>query len=160
MLSAILSSLGGAFIDKFIDGALKAFTAYQNKQISMEELKTQLQVALVNAAKEVEVAHADAMAKMFASFMGAVEKNPFMQWVWGCVTISQLLVLLWAQVGIPFFTMLMRQTVPDWKYPSAGTTTDWAYLLLAGCIGLGVTTLRSGPGAGNITDRLKGLVGK
>jgi hypothetical protein len=160
MLSAIFASLGGAFVDHFFDAALKAFTAYQNKQISMEELKTQLQVALVDAAKEVEVAHAQALANMYASFMGAVEKNPFMQWVWGCVTISQLLVLLWAQIGIPFFTMLMRQTVPDWKYPSAGTTTDWAYLLLAGCIGLGVTTLRNGPGAGNLTDRLKSLVGK
>lgn len=160
MLSTILSSLGGALIDKFLGNALKAFELYNNKQISMEELKTRLHMALVDAAKEVEVAHADAMAKMFASFMGAVEKSPFMQWVWGCVTISQLLVLLWAQVGIPFFTMLMRQTVPDWKYPSAGTTTDWAYLLLAGCVGLGVTALRSGPGAGNLTDRLKGLIGK
>lgn len=160
MLSAILSSLGGALIDKFLGNALKAFELYNNKQISMEELKTRLQLALVDAAKEVEVAHADAMAKMFASFMGAVEKNPFMQWVWGCVTLSQLIVLLWAQLGVPFFTMLMRQTVPGWNYPSAGTTTDWAYLLLAGCIGLGVTTLRSGPGAGNLTDRLKGLVGK
>lgn len=160
MLSAIISSFGGAIVDKMFSTALEAFTAYQNKQISAEECRTRLLGALVSAVKDVEVAQADAMAKMFAAFMGAVEKSKLMQAVWASVTISQLCVLLWSQIGIPFFTMLMRQTIPDWRYPSAGTTTDWAYLLLMGCLGLGVTTLRSGPGAGNITDRFKSLIGK
>lgn len=160
MLAAIFTNLGSAFLDHFLGTALKAFEAYNNKQISMEQLRTQLQLALVDAAKAVEVAHAEAMANMYASFMGAVKTSKLMQIVWACVTISQLCVLLWAQMGIPFFVMLMRQTVPGWSYPSSGTTTDWAYLLLAGCIGLGTVTLRSGPGAGNLTDRLKGLVGK
>jgi hypothetical protein len=158
MLSAIFSSLGGAVIDKFFGNALKAFEMYNNKQISMEELKVQLQSVLVNAVKEVEVAHADALARTYASFMGAVEKSLLMQCVWAAVTISQLCVLLWHQIGIPFFVMLMRQTVPGWSYPGSGSTVEWAYLLLGACIGAGPLVLRGGPGAGNLTDRLKSLV--
>lgn len=157
MLSAILSSLGGAFIDHFLGTALKAFEAYNNKQISMEELRTQLKTALVDAAKAVEVSHSETLAKTYASFMGAVQQSRLMQIVWACVTLSQLSVLLWAQVGIPFFVMLMRQTIPGWNYPSSGATVEWAYLLLAGCVGMGSVVLRNGPGAGNLTDRLKAM---
>lgn len=158
MLSAILSSLGGAFIDRFLGTALKAFEAYNNKQISMEELRTRLQLSLVDAAKAVEVSHSETLAKTYASFMGAVQQSKVMQFVWAAVTLSQLSVLLWAQVGIPFFVMLMRQTIPNWKYPSSGATVEWAYLLLAGCIGMGSVVLRKGPGSGDLADRLKGLV--
>lgn len=160
MLSSIFASLGGAVIDKFFGNALKAFELYNNKTISMEELKVRLQTALVGAVKEVEVAHAEALAKTYASFMGAVEKSKLMQVVWASVTISQLLVLLWHQVGIPAFVMLMRQTVPGWTYPGSGSTVEWAYLLLGGCVGMAPMVLRAGPGAGNITDRLKSMVGK
>ncbi len=160
MLSAIFSSLGGAIIDKFFGNALKAFEMYNNKVISLEELKTKLYIELVEAVKSVEVAHAEALAKTYASFMGALEKSKLMQVVWASVTISQLLVLLWHQVGIPWFVLLMQQTVPGWKYPSSGTTVDWAYLLLAACIGAAPVLLRAGPGAGNLADRMKALVGK
>ena len=160
MLSAIFSSLGGAVIDKFFGNALKAFEMFNNKQISMEELKQRLNAALVSAVRDVEVAHAEALAKTYASFMGALEKSKLMQVVWASVTISQLLVLLWHQIGIPFFVMLMRQTVPNWTYPGSGSTVEWAYLLLGACIGAGPLVLRGGPGAGNLTDRLKSLVGK
>lgn len=157
MLSTILASLGGAFIDKFLGNALKAFEAYTNKQISIEELRTRLLTIMIGAAKDIEVSHSETLAKTYASFMGAVQQSRMMQAVWAAVTLTQLAVLLWAQVGIPFFVMLMRQTVPNWNYPSSGTTTDWAYLLLAGCIGMGPVVLRSGPGAGNIADRIKSL---
>lgn len=160
MLSAIFSSLGGAVIDKFFGNALKAFELYNNKTISMEELKVRLQTALVSAVKDVEVAHAEALAKTYASFMEAMVKSKLMQVVWASVTISQLLVLLWHQVGIPWFVLLMRQTVPDWRYPSSGSTVEWAYLLLSACIGFGPVVMRAGPGAGNLTDRMKSLVGK
>lgn len=160
MLSAIFSSLGGAVIDKFFGNALKAFELYNNKQISMEELKQRLHADLISAVKSVEVAHADALAKTYASFMGALEKSLLMQVVWAAVTISQLCVLLWHQMGIPFFVMLMRQTVPNWTYPGSGSTVEWSYLLLGACIGAGPLVLRGGPGSGNLTDRLKSLVGK
>lgn len=160
MLGAIFSSLGGAIIDKFFGNALKAFELYNNKQISMEELKVRLQTALVMAVKDVEVAHAQALASTYASFMGAVKESKILQWTLATVTLSQLLVLLWHQVGIPWFVLLMRQTIPNFQYPSSGTTVDWAYLLLAACIGAGPVMLRAGPGAGSLTDRFKALTGK
>jgi hypothetical protein len=160
MLSAIFSSLGGAIIDKFFGNALKAFEMYNNKQISMEELKVRLLTSLVDAVKEVEVAHAQALANTFTAFMGAVKESKILQWTLATVTLSQLLVLLWHQVGIPWFVLLMQRTEPTFKYPSSGTTVDWAYLLLAACIGAGPILLRAGPGAGNLTDRFKALVNK
>lgn len=160
MLSAIFSSLGGAIIDKFFGNALKAFELYNNKQISMEELKVRLQTSLVAATRDVEVSHSETLAKTYASFMGALEKSKLMQIVWASVTISQLFVLLWHQLGIPWFVLLMRQTQPGWQYPSSGSTVEWGYLLVAACVGLGPVIMRAGPGAGSLTDRLKSLVGK
>lgn len=160
MLASIFSAIGGTIIDKIMGNATKLFEAYFNKQISLEELKVRLQQTLIGAVRDVEVSHAEALAKTYASFMGAVEKSLLMQCVWAAVTISQLLVLLWHQVGIPAFVMLMRQTVPNWTYPGSGSTVEWAYLLLGACIGAGPLVLRGGPGAGNLTDRLKSLVGK
>lgn len=160
MLSAIFSSLGGAIIDKFLDKGLKAFELYNNKQISIEELRTRLLSALNTSVRDVEVSHSETLAKTYASFMETMSKNPIVQRVWAAVVISQLLVLLWHQMGIPFFTMLMRQTVPEWRYPGSGTTVEWAYLLLAACLGMSPLVLRNGPGAGNLTDRFKSLIGK
>jgi hypothetical protein len=160
MLSGIIASLGGAFIDKFFGNALKAFEAYQNQKISMEELKVRLQTAMVSAAKEVEVSHSETLAKTYASFMGAVVQSKLMQVVWAAVTLSQLVVLVWHQLGIPMFVMIMRNYVPGFNYPGSGNTVEWAYLLLGACVGMGPMVLRNGPGAGNLTDRLKGLVGK
>ena len=157
MLSSIIGLVSGPLIEAFFGNALKAFEAYNNKQISMEELKVRLQTSMVEATKTVEVAHADALAKTYASFMGAVSQSKLMQCVWASVTISQLLVLIWHQMGIPFFVMLMRQTVPNWTYPGSGSTVEWAYLLLGACIGAGPLVLRAGPGAGNIQDRIKSL---
>jgi hypothetical protein len=161
MLSAIFANVGMGLINSIFDKLLGAFTAYQNKQISMEELKTQLYGMMVGAFRDVEVSHSQALAKTYESFMGTMEKSLLMQRVWGFVTLSQLFVLLWHQMGIPFLVLIMKELGhEDFKYPSSGTTVDWAYLLLGACIGAAPLVLRSGPGAGNLTDRLKSLVGK
>ncbi|WP_166304349.1 hypothetical protein [Bradyrhizobium sp. 2S1] len=145
-------SLINGMLDKF----LAAFQAYENKTISIEQLKTQLYEAMVAAARDVEVAHADALAKTYASFMRAVEKSKLMQVVWAVVTLSQLCVLLWHQVGIPGIVALGLIA----RYPSSGTTVEWSYLLLGACVGMGPMVLRAGSDAGTITDRLKSMVGK
>lgn len=162
MLSAIFSSLGGQIIDAFFGKALKAFELYNNKQISMEELRSRVSIAMLDAFKTVEAAHADSLSKTYASFMGAVVQSRILQVVWAAVTISQLFVLLWHQLGIPFLVFYMRNYGGNtaFSYPSSGTTVEWGYLLVAACVGMGATILRSGPGAGSITDRLKAMVGK
>lgn len=155
MFSAIITSLGGAFINKFIDGALTAFTAYQNKQISIEELKDRLLGLMVNAARDIEVSHADALAKTYASFMDTLKTSKLMQIMWSWTVGTQIFVLFWSQFFVPL--LFAYGILPSWK---AGTTGEWAYLLLVACLGMGPVVLRSGPGAGSMADKLKAAVGK
>lgn len=155
MFSAIISSLGGVFINKFFDGALQAFTAYQNKQISVEELKDRLLGLMVNAARDIEVSHAETLAKTYASFMDALKVTPILQRMWAWTVGTQLFVLVWSQFFVPL--LFAYSILPNWK---AGTTGEWAYLLLGACLGMGPLVLRNGPGAGSIADKLKAAVGK
>lgn len=155
MLSAILSSVGGAFIDKFFGNALKAFEMYNNKQISMEELKTMLLNHLLDTAKAIEISHSETLAKTYASFMDALKVTPILQRMWAWTVGTQLFILCWSQFFVPL--LFAYGFLPNWK---AGTTGEWAYLLLAACLGMGPLVLRSGPGAGSITDKLKAMVSK
>jgi hypothetical protein len=155
MFSAIISSLGGVFINKFFDGALQAFTAYQNKQISVEELKDRLLGLMVNAARDIEVSHADTLAKTYASFMDALKVTPILQRMWAWTVGTQLFILVWSQFFVPL--LFAYSILPNWK---AGTTGDWAYLLLGACLGMGPLVLRNGPGAGSIADKLKAIAAK
>lgn len=153
MFSAIISSLGGVFINKFFDGALQAFTAYQNKQISVEELKDKLYGLMVNAARDIEVSHAETLAKTYASFMEALKVTPILQRMWAWTVGTQLFILCWSQFFVPL--LFAYQILPNWK---AGTTGEWAYLLLGACLGMGPLVLRNGPGTGTIADKLKAAV--
>lgn len=155
MLSAIFSSVGVSIVNAFLGKALEAFTAYNNKQISMEELRTRVSIAMLESFKEVEIAHAETLAKTYASFMQAMVQSKLMQYVWASVTISQLMVLLWVQVGVSAFVF-----VTGHAWPSSGKTSDWAYLLVAACVGMGPIVLRSGPGENTITEKLKAMVTK
>jgi hypothetical protein len=154
MLAAIFSTIGMPLINAFLEKGLDAFKAYENKQISIEQLKDQLYAAMTSAIKDIEVAHAEALAKTYASFMDAMKQSVLMQRVWASVVISQLGVLLWAQLGVPL--LFAFGMLPNWK---AGTTAEWAYLLVGACLGMGPMVLRSGPGAGDLTGRLKAMVG-
>jgi hypothetical protein len=101
MLAAIFSTIGMPLINAFLEKGLDAFKAYENKQISIEQLKDQLYAAMTSAIKDIEVAHAEALAKTYASFMDAMKQSVLMQRVWASVVLSQLFVLLWAQLGVP-----------------------------------------------------------
>jgi hypothetical protein len=153
MLSTIISQLGLSIINGFLDKALAAFTAYQNKQISIEQFKTQLYEALLASVKEVEIAHADALAKTYASFMDTMKTSKLMQWVWAIVTLSQTFVLVWSQFAVPL--LFAYGLLPNWK---AGTSAEWAYLLVGACLGMGPIVLRSGPGAGSLLERMKAVL--
>lgn len=155
MLAALFSTIGMPLINGILDKALDAFRAYENKQISVEQLKDQLLAAMTSAIRDIEVAHADALAKTYASFMDAMKTSVLMQRIWASVVVSQLFVLLWAQLGVPL--LFAFGLLPSWK---AGTTAEWAYLLVGACLGMGPMVLRSGPGAGDLTSRLKAMVGK
>ncbi len=155
MLASIFATIGMPLINGILDKALAAFTAYENKQISVEQLKDQLYAAMLDTIKAVEVAHADALAKTYASFMDVMKTSVLMQRTWAAVVLSQLFVLVWSQFAVPL--LFAFGMLPSWK---AGTSAEWAYLLVGACLGMGPMVLRSGPGAGNLAERLRGLLGK
>lgn len=155
MLSAIFTTIGMPLINGILDKALDAFRAYENKQISIEQLKTQLYGMMLDTIKAVEVAHSDALAKTYASFMDAMKTSALMQRTWAAVVLSQLFVLLWSQWAVPL--LFAFGYLSSWK---AGTSAEWAYLLVGACLGMGPMVLRSGPGAGTLVERLRGAVGK
>jgi len=51
--------------------------------------------------------------------------------------------------------LIVRQWVPDFRFPSSGSTADWAYLLVGGLCGLGLATKGTG-----VAGALKSLIGK
>jgi hypothetical protein len=157
MLAAIFSQIGMSIINGILGNALEAFKAYENKQISVEQLKDQLYGLMMSAIKDIEVAQADALAKTYASFMGAVVQSKTLQRVWAFVVISQSMMLLWFQFGIPLIVALGIV----WRWPPSGDTAQWAYLLVGACLGMGPMVLRSGPaGPGGLAGSLKAMIGK
>jgi len=156
MLGSIIGALGGNIVDSLLGKITGVFESYFKKEISMEELRTKVLQSLLSTFSEIEKAHADSIAKTFDSFMRAAAQSKIMQVVWASVAISQLLVLLWHQVGIPAFVYFAAV-----KYPSSGATVDWAYALLMFCLGGGAVALRMGSASSSgIVDQLKGLIAK
>jgi len=163
MFEKIITQFGLSFINGFLDKALAAFQSYNSKQISLEELKDRLYGQMVEAARSIDAAHSDALKATYAAFMGVMEKVKIVQRVWAFVVISQAVMIVWFQLGIPWLTVAVRHYSGDanWHFPSSGSTADWAYLLVAACLGMAPVVLSSGPGAtGSITDKLKAMIGK
>lgn len=160
ILTSIFSSLGGEIVDRLLGRITGVFEAYFKKQISVEELRTRVSQALLATFADVEKAYADSIARTFDSFMRAAAQSRLMQAVWASVALSQLLVLVWHQVGIPFVSFWLSKPDHPFHYPSSGATVDWAYALVMFCLGGGAIALKTGPGAGSLKDQLKSLVGR
>jgi hypothetical protein len=154
MLTTILSAIGLPFISKFFDSAVDIFKAYENKQISKEQAIDQLLGVITNAARDIEVKHAEVLAQTYATFMEAASKSILLQYAWCAAVYSQIFVLVWAQFFVPL--LFAYKILPNWN---AGTTADWAYLLVGSLLGLGPMVLRSGPAQGNIAATLRGVLG-
>lgn len=149
MLMTIITTIAPLLIGKLAD----AFSAYEKKQISLAELNARVAQSLMESFTEVMKSEGDTLAKTFASFGEVMKNSKLVRMVWAIVVLSQLGVLLWLQVGI--------SAVVYWKggtWPSAGATGDWAYLLIAGLLGLGPVVLNAGPGKVSV-DALKKTVG-
>ncbi len=138
----------GTLLDKIIGPFTDLFKAYINKQITEIELREKLSEIMVGAFADIEKAHAEALTKTYATFMASLDKSAILKWVWASTTISQLLVLLWHQVGIP---AIVAVGLID-RYPSSGGTVDWAYALLGACVGLGPLVLRTGPAGASLSS--------
>ena len=96
---------------------------------------------------EVEKAWAEAATKQYAEFQQTLRSSPVVQRAFVAVIVTQLIVLLWYQIGVPALVYLAGQ-----PWPSAGATVEWAYLLLALCLGGGAYVFREPP---DLTKLLK-----
>lgn len=156
MLSTIISALGGKIVDSLLGRITGLFESYFKKQISMEELRAGVLRALMSTFAEVEKSHAELTAKTFESFQVTMRQSPIIQNMWVWVVSTQLIVLLWHQVGIPAYVHFAGH-----GYPSSGSTVEWAYALIGFMFGAGAMLLRTGPGAGTgMLDKLKSVIGK
>lgn len=156
MLGSIISMFGGQIVEKIFGSVKDLFGMYINKQITEAELKAKLQQAIITAVRDIEVSHSETLAKTYESFQVTLRGSRIMQAAWIALFLSQMLTLVWYQMGVPALCYFIGEKS---CYPSAGSTVDWSYLLLAFMLGAGPVVLRSGPGVGSIGERIKAAVG-
>jgi hypothetical protein len=148
LIGGVITSVANNAIGKVAD----AFSAYQNKQISIAELEAKVRQAQLDAFTNIQKSGDEAIVKTYESFMGAVKGSKTLQIMYATALGSQIFVLFWSQWVVPMAHWLGYTGA--WK---AGTSAEWAYLLVGALCGLGPMVLRSGPGAGNIADQIKAL---
>lgn len=133
MIGAILSALTGSVLDK-VTGV---FELYLKKQISEAEFKSRVQIAVQETVKETEKQWADLAAKQYSEFQQTVRSSEIVQRAYVAVIVTQLAVLVFYQWGASAFVLITGQA-----WPSAGATVDWAYAILALCLGGGAFVFR------------------
>jgi hypothetical protein len=133
MIGTILNLLTGKVLDK-VSGI---FELYLKKEISEAEFKSRVEIAVQDTVKETEKAWADVAAKQYTEFQLSVRSSPILQRAYVAVIITQLAVLVFYQWGASAFLLITGQA-----WPSAGATVDWAYAILALCLGGGAFVFR------------------
>ena len=133
IIKALLDIIAGPFIDKIAGIA----QGYFNKQISEAEFKAEVQKATLDTFSQVETAWAEASTKQYESFQQTARSNSTVARAYVVVIVTQLFVLVWYQWGASAFELL---TGTPW--PKADATVDWAYAILALCLGGGAFVMR------------------
>lgn len=154
MFEAIIAKVGGAFIDRIFGGLMEIGKAWINKEITDAQAREKILSLMVNGSRDVEVAHSHDLADTYRTFWGAADndKSNLMKRMWAFALGSQIFVLFWSQWVVPL--LFAFGMLPNWK---AGTSAEWAYLLVGGLLGMGPMVLRSGPASGDYIDKLKNL---
>ena len=155
----LASLFSGPVLTSLINGLAAPLEAvyrdYINGKISAEQLNEKLQEAMLAAFAQVETQFLDSITKTYTSFLQAASQNPVMTRAWSAVLYTQLAVLIWHQFFIP---AIIATGIIE-KYPSSGATVDWAYALVALCLGAPAIASRIGPAAGWASN-LKRLIGQ
>lgn len=150
-----------ATVAKLLSGVLAGplesiFHDYFNAKISKEQLAEKLQEAVLAALIQSETALYESITKTYASFMTTAAQSPLMQRAWAVVLYSQLFVLLWHQVVIPFLVTFGYVK----SYATSGATVNWAYALVALCLGAPAIASRIGPAATWTADSIRKALGR
>lgn len=143
-----------ALVNSLLGPLENIYKTYIGGQISKEQLAEKLQEALLAAFADVEKAFLDSITKTYTTFITTAAQNPVMARAWAVVLYSQLFVLLWHQLIIPALA------TAGIAYKSSGATVDWAYALVALCLGAPALAARVGPAASWAADSLKKVLAK
>lgn len=155
-LVAALPALAKAALPTLVPALIDIAGRHQRNEITREQLDAEVSQTVVATLGDVAQADAEAIAATFSAFIGAAATNPLLARVWAAVVLTELAVLVWHQVGIPALVAFTPMT----SYPSSGATVEWAYLLIAFCLGAGPAVLRAGPAAGGFMSALGKLTGR
>lgn len=153
---SIATWLVGKVVDTAMGPVFGLVDKYLSKEISRQELEAQLRQEMVKAAATVETTYAQELTKGFQSFIGAAKDNRMLSLGWAFVLYSQTTVLLWHQMGIPFYVWYASTDERAASWPLSGSTVDWAYALVALCLGGGAIALKM-QGGGGVVQSLKSL---
>ena len=137
IIAGVAKAVTGPFISKLTDNLADVAKAYINKEISEAEFNSRIAVAVREMCAKVEVALSEAATKQFESFQQTVRQSPVVARAFAAVIVTQLFVLLWYQWGASAFLLATGRV-----WPSPGATVDWAYAILALCLGGGAFVLR------------------
>ncbi|MCA3573373.1 MAG: hypothetical protein IOC86_05600 [Aestuariivirga sp.] len=133
LAKAVVDLLTGKLLDK-VSGLAEL---YLKKEISNAEFRSRVEIEVQNTVRETEKAWAEVAARQYTEFQESVRQSPVVARAYAAVIVTQLFVLLWYQWGASAFLLI---TGTPW--PSAGATVDWAYAILALCLGGGALYLR------------------
>lgn len=159
ILEMIVGQLGGTIVEKMFGSLVKIADSYNKREISETDAKKQMVVTLIGASKEVEVEHSRDLTATYKTFWDAAnnDKTNLMKAMWAAALGSQIFVLFWSQWCVPMLFAYGYLGSNGWH---AGTSAEWAYLIVIALLGMGPVVLRSGPGSGDYVDKLKSVVGK
>jgi hypothetical protein len=135
MLAALFTPAVLAAI--FTKGA-ELLEQYQQKQITLEQLKQQLGIIAMQEATKVEVANADMVARTYAAFSEVLKFSPVVRFGWLFVVVTQASVLAFYQLAVPLI-------VWEWggSFPSPGDQLlEWGYGILVLLVGGGAVAIR------------------
>lgn len=149
-------AIAKAVLPSLLSGLEPFYRDYINGKISKAQLEVEGSKVLLESFTQLEQSLQDNLSKTYSSFMTALAQSPEMKRAWSVVLYSQLFVLLWHQFAIPFFVTF---GVVE-KYASSGVTVNWAYALIALCLGAPGIASRIGAGASWAADNLSRIIKK
>lgn len=149
IVASIVSGAAGKVIGEVLDRGVDLYKAYLNKEISKQQYEAAKEQARLEAQAEIEESWAEASTKIYvaaqetlrASFQapGWLTRN-----AWAFVVVSQTLVLLWYQIGLPFYVYFVDiPLIGAGAFPRTGDDLlMWAYAIVGGALGIGAWMMR------------------
>lgn len=151
--SLVKSLVGGG---GFLDTVNNVIDAVAKKEMTATEAKASVAKSWADAWSAAEQQYAKSAADVFAKAQETIQasfkvEGWFTKNAWAFVVVSQTLVLLWYQAGLPMVVYVfdIPLTGPGSIPRTGDQLLGWAYALVGGALGIGV-----------IKGNLSGIAGK